>query len=518
MDWDLRIERILSRHPLLVTALLALVLALTGGIARAADEAQVLRLKAEQLAAEERCDEALAPLRRARSLDARDSRAALLEGQCAIRLRRYPEAIAPLEDARRLDPGLAEATLYLGIAQFHQGDLDAAEQELAEAARLLPESAEAQLYQGLVLLERAENAQAAAALERAADLDPGAVDPAASYFAGRAWEAARERERAEQALGRVIAVAPGTRWAQEAERALERSAAPYRRRRPWARVIGGIVYDDNVLLRGGGVALPSEISDEKDWGGVWDLQGGAELFRNADWAGGALVGYYGRAYADLDEFDTHFPSATAWIDRSLGEKTYLRLKGDFGYAWVDNEPYLIAPAGTLSLHRDWGKAGSGRFFGYYQWRDYRFDLAYEAQNRDGQDFGGGYDHSYSAGSYTVLRGGAVINRYDSQIGEYTHTGYGGWLGVVQDLPLELILDVRARYVYQDYDNRSFFSAFTTRRRDHVVYVDAALERPITEHVKISVRYRYENDASNVDVFDYDRNIVGGFLTLEFGSL
>ena len=47
---------------------------------------------------------------------------------------------------------------------------------------------------------------------------------------------------------------------------------------------------------------------------------------------------------------------------------------------------------------------------------------------------------------------------------------------------------------------------------------AALERPITEHVKISVRYRHENDISNVDVFDYDRNIVGGFLTLEFGSL
>jgi tetratricopeptide (TPR) repeat protein len=503
---------------LLVTVAFSLVLA--GGIARAADEAQVLRLKAEQLAAEERCDEALTVLRRARALDARDARAALLEGQCAIRLRRYAEAIAPLEDARRLDPGLAEATLYLGVAQFHQGDLDAADRELTEAARLLPESAEAQLYHGLVLLERAENAQAAAALERAADLDPGAVDPAASYFAGRAWEAARERERAEQALGRAIAAAPGSEWAKEAERALERSEEPYRRRSPWARVIAGIAYDDNVVLRGGG-AFPGEISDQDDWGGVWDLQGGAELFRNADWAAGVLGGYYGRAYADLGEFDTHFPNVTAWGDRSLGEKTYLRLKGDFGYGWVDYEPFLLVPTGTLSLHRDWGKAGSGRFFGYYQWRDYLFDLAYSQQNRDGQDFGGGYDHSYPAGSLTVLRGGAVINRYDSEIGEYTHMGYGAWLGVVQDLPLELVLDARARYVYQDYDNRSYFSGLPGSRefrRDHVVYVDAALERPITEHLKVSARYRHENNISNVAVFDYDRNIVGGFLTLELGSL
>jgi hypothetical protein len=52
----------------------------------------------------------------------------------------------------------------------------------------------------------------------------------------------------------------------------------------------------------------------------------------------------------------------------------------------------------------------------------------------------------------------------------------------------------------------------------VVYVDAVLERPITEHVKVSARYRHENNDSNVGVFDYDRNIVGGFVTLEFGSL
>lgn len=518
MGWDLRVERLLSRHLLLVTIVFSLVLALASGIAEAADEAQVLRLKAEQLAAQERCEEALDVVRRARSLDAGDARTALLEGQCAIRLRRYAEAIAPLEDARRLDAGLAEAALYLGVAHFHRGDLDAAERELAEAARLLPQSAEAQLYQGMVLLERAENARAAAALERAADLDPGAVDPAASYFAGRAWQAARERERAEQALGRVIAAAPGSEWAKQAERALERAASPYRPRRPWVRAIGGIAYDDNVVLRGGGVALPGEISDEKDWGGVWDLQGGVELFRNADWAVGALAGYFGRAYADLDQFDTHFPSVTAWVDRSVDERMYLRLKGDFGYAWVDREPYLILPGGTLALHRDWGEAGSGRFFGYYQWRDYRFDLSYEEQNRDGQDFGGGYDHSYTAGPRTVLRGGAVINRYDSEVGEYTHTGFGGWLGIVQNLPLELILDVRARYVYQHYDDRSFFSGFRTRRRDHVVYVDAALERPITDHLKVSVRYRHEDDFSNVEVFDYDRNIVGGFLTLEFGSL
>jgi len=125
-------RRILARTLLLITAFSYLTL--SGVESRAADEAQVLRLKAEQLAAEDRCDEALGVARRARALDASDARAALLEGQCAIRLRRYAESVEPLEAARRLEPGLAEATLYLGVAHFHQGELDAAEREVAEAA------------------------------------------------------------------------------------------------------------------------------------------------------------------------------------------------------------------------------------------------------------------------------------------------------------------------------------------------------------------------------------------------
>ena len=117
---------------------------------------------------------------------------------------------------------------------------------------------------------------------------------------------------------------------------------------------------------------------------------------------------------------------------------------------------------------------NGRHGGFY----FYFTLTEQRQ-----DFGGGYDHSYRAGSHTVLRGGAVISRYDSQTGEYTHTGYGAWLGVVQELPLELILDVRARYTHRDYDHPSSFdSGSSSDRRDHVVYVDAALERPITDHL------------------------------------
>ena len=203
---------------------LLLLLALVG-TAHAADEAQVLRLKGEQLAAQDRCAEALPALREARRLDPDDAGAALLEGQCAIREGSYADAVTALEQARQLDPGLAEAAGFLGVAHYHLGDIDRAAEELKEAERGLPPDspalAQVYLYRGLVLLERADAAQAAADLERASSLAPELVDPAATYFAGRAWQAAADRERADQALRRVIEQAPGTVWAREAELALE---------------------------------------------------------------------------------------------------------------------------------------------------------------------------------------------------------------------------------------------------------------------------------------------------------
>lgn len=485
--------------------------------ARAADESVALGMRGEQLALEERCGEALALLRRARELDPKDARAAFVAGQCQIRLTRYAEAIEPLEEARRLDPELApEATLYLGIAYFHSDDLDAAERELEAAVEALPNHAEARLYRGLVLLERADAARAVAELEAAADVDP-VVDPVATYYAGMAWHMARERERAEKALQHVIRSAPETRWAREAERALEQSRARYERRRFFGSVTAGMEFDDNVVLRGTGVLLPSDISDERDGRGSFFVRGGTEFLRNADWAVGALVSYYGANQIDLTDFDTQFPRVSGWVDRALGEQTYLRVSPDFGYGWVGYDDYLMNFGGTMSLHRDWDEGGSGRFFFRGERRDYRFQIFTLAQERDGESYVGGYDHTYRLSHRTLLRGGLAGDHFDSETGEYTYSAPIAWLGATQQLPAQIVFDLRFRYSHQSYHNGSAFSPSGKRRRDDVYWIDAAIERPISQRLKMSLRYRYENDDSNVDVFNYDRNIVGGFFTVDFDN-
>ncbi len=46
-------------------------------------------------------------------------------------------------------------------------------------------------------------------------------------------------------------------------------------------------------------------------------------------------------------------------------------------------------------------------------------------------------------------------------------------------------------------------------------MQVALERPINDLLTATLRYSYINNDSNVKTYDYDRNIVGLYFTIQF---
>ena len=394
-----------------------------------------------------------------------------------------------------------------------------------------PALAQVYLYRGLVLLDRADAAQAAADLERASSLAPQLVDPAATYFAGLAWQAAADRERAQQALRRVIEQAPGTVWAREAELALEQRV---RKRRAWGRVFGGMEYDSNVRLRGQGVFLFPGQGDEADGRGFWGIDAGTELFRNQNWAGGVATSYYGNAQIDLTDFDVQFPTGFVWLDRAIGETSFARLQLDAGFGWVGYDPFLFPLSTTLSGHHNFKKAGAGRGFFQYGLRDYRYTIntvdappaippadVKKARNRDGNWYQAGYDHAYPW-RRALLQAGLAGGRYDSHR-EYTHSAFLVWLGAQVNLPWDSIFDASGSYTGEWYDHPSTFrdpvtGTFPTKdRQDDIWLVRAAIEKRITDWLSVTARYLYSNSDSNTKVYDYDRHIIGGYFTIWLGE-
>jgi tetratricopeptide (TPR) repeat protein len=533
--------------------------------ASASNRVDPRRAQAQRLVAEGRCAAALEVLADLRRADPNDVQTLLWTAECEVNEKRYDAAAETLAAAKALSPNDGEVRLQLAIALYHQEDLASASVELEAAASMLGETrAEIALYRGLILVAQAQPESAAAGaawLERARTLGGETVEPVASYYAGVGWSTAQDRRRAREALTRVVREWPDTTWATQAQRRLDEMGTD--EIRWWGSVRGGMEYDSNAVLQGQGVPLPSEISSKRDWRGVWNGQIGAELFRSEDWAVGAALNDFGTAYLDITSFDTQYPGVALWVDRRLGDATTLRLALDGGYAWVANDPFFLTQRGSLSLLRQWGAAGASEFFGRF-WHDNYLQTSgdvpggpgvpgdpcvappdsipfcgppgldeHQARNRDGNGTSIGVLHTLPIpielpyGGATA-RFGYQYDRFVSRGSEYTYQAHAIAAGVRVGLPWRVALDVSGSFTFRPFRNATTFpneplfydeeyGLPTNRRRETSYAVDVVLERPINKWLSASTRWHMETTHSTAQVFDYDRQIIGAYLSATFGN-
>ena len=92
------------------------------------------------------------------------------------------------------------------------------------------------------------------------------------------------------------------------------------------------------------------------------------------------------------------------------------------------------------------------------------------------------------------------------------------------LPADVVADLEVGYAYRPHQNPttfndpSFLDAFnppraTDDRRDHVYSLDASLEKDLSEHWSVSTAYHFVHSNSNSGFFDYDRHVVGAYVTV-----
>jgi tetratricopeptide (TPR) repeat protein len=499
------------------------------------DEAAVLRGRAAVLAQEGKCAEATPLLERAIAADPRDAQAGLLLGRCQIQGKDYAGAEKTLGEAARRDPAQAEVQLELAVARYHQENFAGARSALDAAGPKLSGDARYQLYNGMLLLHEGKRSEAIAALDRARQIDAKAVEPTASYFAGLALENQGERTEARQAMDRVVAINPVGPWGTAARSRLDQWAFG-RDKDYWASATFGYESDSNVVLRGQGVTLPSDITDESDWRWIWNANAGYEFLRTEDWGAGA-VDYTGTHQHKLDEFDYHYVVGTGWLDRRIVDNLSAHLQGDYAYGWVDSDSYVSEVAATPALDYTWAPNSYSRLFGRFYWTNYYFDpdsgTAYipppgydakEERNRDGHGEMAGFEQGIPLYAIqTQLTATAYYTRYHAEGSEYSFRGAGGFFTTETLLPLDFTLRTLGSFVYRGYLNNTSFESVppvgppptSDKRRDQISDVEVALEHPlIWDWLLVSGRWHYTHADSTVEVFDYDRIIYGAYFTVE----
>jgi tetratricopeptide (TPR) repeat protein len=404
------------------------------------------------------------------------------------------DALASLERALEHDPTSATAHFYRGLALRRLGRLDQAERGLRTAARLEPAlRPETLLFRGLGELDRGRHRAARHLLDEAASLD-GSGDIAR--------------------LARV---------------ALLELDGP-RQRALTLRASAGIEADSNVTLESehrlpGATSNASDVGASLSAGFVW------QPLRTESSA--LSFGYrFGQGlHADRDEFDyqTHLGHVSAsW---RAGERVTLRTDGLYSASHLDGERYAHSLSAQPSLVVALGpRLGALRLHAEATRRSYFEDPLFTSLDRDATTFGGGLTHFAAIPGRPGAWGSASIGFAKTRTdagrdplgfrGDYDHVtwraGASAHTPLVRDLALNASLQLtRDRYLHHNLIDALTDGGVGTpdpdRRRDTVLQLRLAVERPLTRHVDLELAWRFTRQISNVDAFDYDRHVLGLYL-------
>jgi hypothetical protein len=300
--------------------------------------------------------------------------------------------------------------------------------------------------------------------------------------------------------------------------------------------------------------------DSHDVRAVWLLHGGMALLSGPGWAAGVQATYYGSAHHDLTAFNEHYPLVGVWYDQRLAESTYLRLSYDVGYLWYAYDPFLFSQQVRASLFHDFGEEGRTELFASPYYYDYLYSVKdvtdapgpagtactpagvtlcspagvneSSRRDRDGWGLATGLEHRLPVDVLdTEFNGGAAYLRYSAQGADYSYNGIGLWVGSDTALPFDAAFRTSIGYSHLSYRSPSSYpdpseipdpigipptgSAYPLKnndRSDDRWAFAVELEKYITDAWSASLRYSYQNVNSNADVFAYDREITGAYVT------
>ena len=438
-------------------------------------------------------------------------------------------AIGFLESAVEADPEDADIRFALGIALLHR---DRAEEAGIEFDRVLadePDHAQAEFYAGVADYRRQAYAETVAHMQAAISIDPS-LRLQARYYIGLAEVFMGNLDASTAAFADAASISPSDPLAMSAD-ALGKSIQP--ESRWWGVDVGaGIEFDSNPTAVGRSAVFDADtpgarftLEREDNAVGVFSID---TFYDIVDWNSATVrIGYSGflNLHSESDEVNqlTH----VGWGDLGWTEGDFrFGLRFDVSTTDLDldenfREMRRVAPSVTYVS----GDTGVTQLM--YQYHD--FD--YRASNLDEFDPDGELhiiglsQFVYTRAPFTYVRVGLSYEHSRTQGTEFDYDGVkvSGGFGV--ELPFEMRGGLVVQYIYRDYKNKSAailsdpMDPPTTedlgRREDHIGVLKMDLTVPVAQYAELALRGSFAFHDSNVSLYDFNRHVVGSYLTFTF---
>jgi Tfp pilus assembly protein PilF len=468
---------------------------------------------------EERLDAAWDEFQKVLAEDPEDTAALHYLALIAQKRKDPTAAIALYDRALALDPQDASLHMDRGIALLDAGQLPEARASLARALELDPAQPRAELFAGIAAHRAGAYAEAKPHFDRAAELDPTLRDEA-RYYTGLGEALSGNLQAASTAFADAQEAGPLSPLGQSAQN-LRRKLAPAEERRWQASMTAGMEWDDNPTIIGTllGIQGFADEDADSDFRGVL-RPSGSYRFYDGDRVS-AIGGYDGYLSFHIEEKEVDLQIHNPWAAVSYGVgRLRLGLRGDYAYTMADLTD-SFRHLGRATPTASWRLADWALIQGFYQFTGNDF-LVDETEgtfaDRDGfQHVFGLNQFFFLPEPYTFVRIGAYGDFNETDGTEFQYDGMEANFGAGYDFIWDVSFTWLYRFAYRDYDDPSNFAvpSLAQTREDfrHVFTVE--LEKGLGEHWAVSVGGAFTWNISNVNFYDYSRNIVGSYVTYSF---
>jgi tetratricopeptide (TPR) repeat protein len=425
------------------------------------------------------------------------------------------------ERALALDPEDRELVFDRGVTLLEVGRNAEAREAFLRVLAEDPDHAQAQFYAGVAAYRIGDHAAALPHLQRSAALDPS-LAVQSRYYSGLSEASIGDLSAAAGSFSVVAEQSPVSPLGQSAANLSDELRAA-RGDRPYGLALtAGAEWDsnplfasaENFLLNG----VPNPDSDPT-WRGVFTGSGNVRLFGNE--RASLTAGYDGylslNADDDAEEVDLQTHAASLSGGTVVGP-VRLGLRYDYAYTFIDlSDPFrqLHRATPTVAVRQgEWGLTQP-----YYQFQYAHFeDLDFPPNatfNRDGpRHLFGVSQFFFLPEPFTYVTVGANGDLYDAVGTEWRYDGFETSFGAGYDFPWAVSFSWLWRFAHRDYRDHSAFAP-SKRREDDTHWVSAEVARPIIDHWIARVAGSFAFQDSNVPVYDYNRKVVGAYLTYQW---
>ncbi|OLE37479.1 MAG: hypothetical protein AUG00_08105 [Candidatus Rokubacteria bacterium 13_1_20CM_2_70_7] len=478
---------------------------------------------------DKRYDAALANLRRALQIEPDHVEALYYTGVVHMAQRRPAQAVPFLERARAKSPTDPSIAFQLGLAYFAQEQYDRAEPLLEEVFRAQPTLDGLGYYVGFIRYRKKDYRGALRAFRAGRASDPE-IQQLMRVYTGLALAAVGLPGQAAAEVEQALRLAPGSAVTGPAERLRDAVvAARERERRFSAELRVGVFFDDNIRVLPNAVGRGDPSADplvstirsqsHKSRDSIGELLGARAEYvwwRTPDWESTVGYSFFLSYYNDVPSFNIldHLVTGSLVHKNAIGTMpVQAGVQYAFDALFLGGPEFVRRHTATLFGAIAESDQHLTQVLGRYQNKDFNDrEGTVPREIRDADNWMTGIQHflRFSEDRH-YLKLGYQFDYEDAEGKNYAYRGHRILTGAQYTLPWQAIrlkydLDLHVRGYTHHNSILPSNDPGRRRRYDEEVTQTFRVEVPLPYRFTLAAEYLRTDNRSNLDVFDYTRNV------------